>query len=654
MLDNSGQVMNFFEHQDAAKKNTRRFLLLYGIAVLLICGSVGLVAGAAGYLGADLPKGRLGIGVGLGALGTVVTGLLILGASAHRISQLRGGGSVVALSLGGKPINPSTKDPDERRVLNVVEEMSIASGVPMPQVFLMPDENGINAFAAGYTPGDAVIGVTRGCMMGLTRDELQGVMAHEFSHILNGDMRLNIRMIGVLSGILLLSTVGHILLNAAPRTGRGKNGAGNAAMLFVLAFAMLMIGWIGSVMASVIQASISRQREFLADASAVQFTRNPEGIGNALRRIGGNARRARIRHPRAPEAGHMFFGAPVGSSSMSSTLATHPPLAERIRRINPSWDGTMLPPLHPETMVEKAPESHRDRLERTMRRTLEQPGLGGLNELLPMLALSGVMTQQHIEHARSLLEAIPASLRQAAQNVYTGRAVLYAMLLDRNDKSLRDAQLHHLETHADPEIARQTRELMPDAVALRRELRLPLLDMTLGALAQLSEPQHTKLRANVDALIRMDQSIDLFEWVTMNTLKRHLDERFGLARPIPVQYYNLKSLSREVSVLLSALAYAGAEDRYQAGEALLVGESAVQGVGVELLDDEIADMRALDSVLKTLAQCSVRVKKQLLTACALVVGADKTITTNEAELLRAVADALGVPTPPLLPGQRLV
>lgn len=657
-MEHAAQVMDFFEHQEQAKKNTRRFLMLYSIAVLLICtviaGTVFLLTMMIGN--AQGPRGPELLAMLIpGAGAFVLTALIILGASAHRVSQLRGGGSVVAQSLGGKPISPSTDDPDERRVLNVIEEMSIASGVPMPQVFLMHNENGINAFAAGYTPGDAAIGVTRGCMMGLTREELQGVMAHEFSHILNGDMRLNIRMIGILSGIVLLSTVGYILIRTAHVMSRSKDGVKAALPMFILAASMLAVGSIGAIAARIIQASISRQREFLADASAVQFTRDPSTIGNALRRIGGHTRRARIKHPRAPEAGHMFFGAPVGSSSMSSSLATHPPLDKRILRIDPSWDGTMLPPLVTQEKPERKPETARERLSRTMGRASEQTGLDGLGDLLPMLALTGVMTQQHIDHARTLIDAIPNSLRDAAQDVYSGRAVIYALLLDRNDESLRGAQLEHLARSADPQIARSTRVLMHEAIKLRRDLRLPLLDLTLGSLAQLSVPQHTKLRANVDALIKMDKSIDLFEWVTMNSLKRHLDERFGIAKPNVVQYYNLKSLTRETSILLSALAYAGAHGRYhQAGEALLVGASAVQGISVELIADDIADMRAMDSALKTLAQCSLRVKKQLLKAAALVVSADKEITTNEAELLRAVADALGVPTPPLLPGQRLV
>ena len=228
-----------------------------------------------------------------------------------------------------------------------------------------------------------------------------------------------------------------------------------------------------------------------------------------------------------------------------------------------------------------------------------------------------------------------------------------AILNQRKDPELRRAQLLQLETNGDPAIARLVRSLESEAVRLDRSLRLPLLDMSLGSLAHLSEQQHATFRRNVDALVKMDKSIDLFEWVTMNTLRRHLDERFGLAKPVPIQYYNLNRLGQEVSVLLSMLAHTGAKDEYAAGEAVLMGESAVQGIGVKLLPPDQANMRALDTALKTLNQCGGRVKKQLLQACALVVGADREITTNEAELLRAVADSLGVPTPPLLPGQKL-
>ncbi|MEZ6164200.1 MAG: hypothetical protein R3B67_07165 [Phycisphaerales bacterium] len=387
----------------------------------------------------------------------------------------------------------------------------------------------------------------------------------------------------------------------------------------------------------------------------MQFTRNPQGIGNALRRIGGTAGRAKIRHPRAQEAGHMFFGEAM---SLSATLATHPPLKERIRRVMPDWDGTYLEPI---TRRERAKDARGDDAGDRIGQVFEKIGggedglgaIGDVGKLLPLLALSGTMTQQHIDHAQQLIQTIPASLRETARDPYSGRAVVYALLLDRKNAEIRNAQLRQLETNGDPAIARLVRSLSTEAVGLKRELRLPLLDMTLGSLSQLSESQHAVFRNNADALIRMDKTIDLFEWVTINSLRRHLDQRFGLAKPVPVQYYNLKRLGHEVSVLLSMLAHTGGKDEYAAGEAVLLGESAVRGIGVRLLPAEEADMRALDTALKTLNQCSAQLKKQLLRAAALVVGADRVVTTNEAELLRAIADSLGVPTPPLLPGQKL-
>lgn len=645
---------DFFAHQDLARKHTRRFVLLYIAAVILICLVLAVIAFGASWFSYDLEQpGRLAGALTIAAVAALVTGLVIGGGSLYRVMELRGGGSVVAAALGGRLIDPSSRDPDERRVLNVVEEMAIASGVPVPPVFIMRDEKGINAFAAGYKSGDAVIGVTQGCVEGLSREELQGVMAHEFSHILNGDMRLNIRMIGLLNGIVLLSLMGHILMHAAPQAGYRRNGAQAAVAMFATAIVLVTVGSIGALSARIIQAAVSRQREFLADASAVQFTRNPAGIGNALRRIGGVAYRASVRHPRAQEVGHMFFGEALRSrAAFGSALASHPPLPVRIKRVMPDWDGTMLPPLKPTEKVERTPAEEKARRDRLLGRVSEDLP-EGVGELLPLLALSGMMTQRHIEHAQGLISSIPEILREAARDTSSGRAVVYALLLDREDEALRREQIEHLREHADPAIARMTERIGPIAVGLKREQRLPLLDMALGSLAHLSDQQHATFRRNVDVLIKMDRSIDLFEWMTMNTLGRHLDARFGLAKPVPVQYYNLKRLGREVSVVLSMLAHTGAKDEYAAGEAVLLGESAVQGIGVQLLPNDEANLRAMDTALKTLNQCTPRVKKQLLQACALVVGADHEITTNEAELLRAVGDALGVPTPPLLPGQKL-
>ncbi len=656
-MDAARPSMDFFEHQDRARSRSGRLVLLYTIAVIAVVGAVSLLAAAVAAGTGDAERGPSAVEiVAVSGAAGVFTLLLIAGGSLYRIAELRGGGQVVARALGGRPIDDSTRDPDERRVLNVVEEMAIASGVPVPPVYLMDKEAGINAFAAGYSPGDAVIGVTRGCVQGLTRDELQGVMAHEFSHILNGDMRLNIRLIGLLNGILLLSLIGYTVLRFAPYGGgRNKNGGSAILVMFAVGIGLLVIGSVGSLAARIIQAAVSREREFLADASAVQFTRNPEGIGNALRRIGGAASHARVRHPRAHEAGHMFFGEALsGSSFFGSALASHPPLPVRIKRVDPSWDGTMLPPL---TRADRpATADRRERIPapggRGARSSIPVPdGANRAAALLPLLALAGQATPEHVEHARSVILAIPEALREAARQPYSARAVVYALLLDADD-AVRDKQIASLE-RTDRAMGALTAKLAPQAVALSRSHRLPLLDMTLGALGHMSESQHAGFRAAVRDLIGADRKVDLFEWVTLGVLTRHLDERFGDARPRGVHYFALNKLGNELSVLLSVMAHAGAEEARKARQAFDLGAGTLPPVGVRLMDPGESGLDRLDAALNTLATLAPKLKRDVLRACALCAGADREITTPEAELLRAIADTLGVPVPPLLPGQRL-
>ena len=332
--------MDFFANQDKARKQTKVLVIYFVIAVLCIIASV-YIASLLIFYGADArqqPPGapppelvlwdpQLFLYVVLGTLSVVITGSL------YKTAALAKGGSAVAESLGGRLVDPNTTHPDERKLRNVIEEMAIAAGVPVPKIYVLDDEKGINAFAAGHTPDDAAIGVTRGCMTLLDRDELQGVIGHELSHVLNGDMRLNLRLMGVIFGILCLAVIGRVLMYS--RGGRNRNP------LMFLGLALIVIGAIGVFFGRLIQAALSRQREFLADASAVQFTRNPAGLSGALQKIGGVGSQVASAH--AGEASHMFFGNGMGKSFLG-ILATHPPLTERIRAIDPSWDGKFKQP----------------------------------------------------------------------------------------------------------------------------------------------------------------------------------------------------------------------------------------------------------------------------------------------------------------------
>lgn len=663
--------MDFFEHQDRAKARSRKFVLLYATAVVLICVILSTIAALVVYFSASNPNQSATLpALAASAITAIITAMLILGGSVHRIAQLRGGGSTVARALGGMLINPSTKDPHERQLLNIVEEMAIASGVPVPPVYIMHNEKGINAFAAGYAPGDAVIGVTHGCIHGLKRDELQGVIAHEFSHILNGDMKLNIRMIGFLNGILLLTIIGHILLRYAPHSARDKNGVPILVVMLVVAISMLIIGSIGALAAKIIQASVSRQREFLADASAVQFTRNPEGIANALRRLGSKPRATKVKHPRAQESAHMFFGEAL---KLGASLATHPPLKERIKRINPQWDGTFLPPLEvstpelqqePEPTKQSAQDRLRDQLNKRMGSALPDALTNAIPDplqhaalLTPLLALSGTLTPAHIDHARTIIQSIPEPLKEAAHDISSARAVVYALLLDRKDARVHTQQIHHLLENADPAVAKLTEKLSSHATKLEPHLRLPLLDMTLASLAHLSDQQHETIQSNISALINMDKSVSLFEWVTIKVLTRHLKDRFGITKKAPTQYYTLKSVMTEVSTLLSVIAYTDTASDTEAADSIKLANTTLTQTNntpeATLLPRDRCTLDSLSAALDTLNTVTPRLKRTLLEACALTAAHDHNITTTEAELIRAIADTLSVPVPPLLPNQQL-
>ena len=343
---------DFFQQQDAARRGTTRLVVLFSLAVLAIVVSVELLLAATmGFLGRDPETNEIDwttvADPRLLLLAVGGTLLVVGGGSLYKIAQLRGGGRVIAEELGGRLVDGSTSDPVERRLLNVVEEMAIASGTSTPPVYIMDGETGINAFAAGFAPQDAVIGVTRGAATTLDRDELQGVIAHEFSHILNGDMRLNIRLMGLLHGIFLIGMIGYFILRMSFYSGAGggrSRDSKGALPILALGAGLAIVGFAGTFFGNLIKAAVSRQREFLADSSAVQFTRHPGGIAGALKKIGGFVTGSKVENPNAPQASHMFFGR--ATSGFSAMFSTHPPLGERIRRIDPSWDGEFpeLPP----------------------------------------------------------------------------------------------------------------------------------------------------------------------------------------------------------------------------------------------------------------------------------------------------------------------
>lgn len=652
-------AMDFFEHQEVARKKTGLLVFYFVLAVVLIIATVYLafalvfLYGEADHAGPGGSEFRveqlwdwpLFTAVSLGTLA------LVGGGSAYRVASLSGGGRSVAEILGGRPIDPDTRDPDERRLLNVVEEMAIASGTPVPPVYLLDHEEGINAFAAGHAPTDAVIGVTRGTVKTLSRDELQGVIAHEFSHILNGDMRLNLRLMGVLYGILLISVVGWIIFRSTAyqsrRSSDGEKKGGNPLPL--LGLALYVIGFVGVLFARLIKAAVSRQREYLADASAVQFTRNPDGIAGALKKIGALAEGSKIEDPEAEEASHMFFGEALGLSA-ASPMASHPPLVERIRRIDPTFNGDFSAvSLEPPSHARIAAEAAGSRLEEARHRGPRS----GAFPFNPVEAITkiGTLGPQNLTYAAALLDTIPATVQDQAREPFGACALVYGLLLDESPE-IRDAQLNSLSREAAPEVFRELQRLLPSLAGVAPEARLPLVELAVPALRRLSPDQFRAFVENIRHLMEADQRVSLFEYALRRMLLRHLGPQFGWGKRPTVQHTTAGPLVGPTATLLSALAYVGQNDpaeqarAYGQGAKTLGWSSELPG----LLPAEQTDLKAVDGALRVLANAAPRLKKSVLTAAATTIGADGTITLEESELLRAVADALDCPMPPLLTG----
>jgi len=647
--------MDFFELQDKARKSTKVLVVYFAIAVMCIIASVYIASllifyrGNASHAPGAVPPElalwdpRLFLYVVSGTLGVVIIGSL------YKTAALAKGGSAVAESLGGRLVNSNTTHPDERKLRNVIEEMAIAAGVPVPKIYVLDDEKGINAFAAGHAPGDAAIGVTRGCVTLLNRDELQGVIGHEFSHILNGDMRLNLRLMGVVFGILCLAVIGRILIYSRGRSSRDRNP------LMFLGLALIVVGAIGVFFGRLIQAALSRQREFLADASSVQFTRNPAGLSRALQKIGGTGSKLESAH--AGEASHMFFGDGLGKP-LFGTMATHPPLAERIRAIDPGWDGKFMTANAAAIAAESAHEAAKPASSRSpFPPILGMPGatVGGVGfatNAVPMGAVLphlGKPNQSHLRYAEALRDSFSEKVQSAAREPLDATALIYAMLLGP-DETLRAKQLVELARRAAPGVGDKTEALWPEVVPIAARVRLPLVNLALPALRHLRPDEFEQFSQALQWIIESDGKIELFEFVLQKIVRRHLALQSGEIRPASIQYHTLEPLVPDCSVVLSALAKFSSSNADKIEKAFRAGalHLGAKADGLKFLPREKSGLEQLDTALDRLALAALQIKKNVLEACVQVVGADGLIQEREAELLRAIADTLDCPIPPFV------
>jgi Zn-dependent protease with chaperone function len=654
--------MDFFAAEARAKKKTSRLLALFALAVAgtVVAGYFATVAGLRvahaneamhryrGY--PDAPEAAYDDSLWQPGVFVVVTlgTLAVIGlASLYKWTEFRAGGSAVAESVGGRRVDPHTTDPREHQLLNVVEEMAIASGLPVPAVYILDDEPGINAFAAGLTTSDAVVTVTRGTLEKLKRDELQGVIAHEFSHILNGDMRINIRVSAIIFGILVLGLAGRATLwgmrYGAMRSSRNEKANGGALLILGAGVALLVIGYIGYFFGRLIQASLSRQREYLADASAVQFTRNPGGIATALKKIGGYAIGSNLDTHRAAEISHFFF-AQAFESNFGGIWATHPPLGDRIRAIDPAFDGKFIDP--PEVVdVAKEPWSKVPHMPAAPPSPV--PGAAAAFGAA-LVAAAGTLTPESAAGARDMLSEIPASIRAAARSPHDAPILVYGLLLDP-DPSVRQRQLASVAASDGGDALTTLNQLDGALRQLKPEHRLPVLQLALPAIKALPQASLESFPGTLDDLVQADGQVTTFEFALQRLVLRALAMYRAPSAPV-TQIFSFLAVARELSVVLSSLAHASSADTAEASRAFAEGTSQLKLVQESLvfLSEADSGLVALDAALDKLAGASGPIKQRLLVAGAHVIGADGVLLTEEVELLRAVAASLDVPVPPLV------
>jgi Zn-dependent protease with chaperone function len=609
-------TMNFFRAQDEARGRTTKLVVLLVLAIVVLAGTL--------YAIAVLGRHKLGRtreidwfqgDVFFWTAGVAL--IVIVGGSLLRIAELSKGGGAIAERLGGRLVNGATQDPLERRYLNVVQEMALASGLPVPLCFVIDADETINAFAAGNTPQDAAVGVTRGALRNLNRDELQGVIAHEFSHIGNGDMRLNLRIIGTVAGLTALAQLGYILIRVGLSSGSGRKN--NALPFAIAGLVVVLVGFGGVFFARVIQASVSRQREYLADASAVQFTRNPLGLASALRKVAGLAGARREASSAELEAQHMFFAGSAGF--LESLFSSHPPIDERIRRVDPAFDGH-IPDVNPVAVSEDEPVA----------------GLSGRAVASPPplpTPAKAVPTDLQIQASVGFRGVIPGALRKASEDPVGAMAVVLGLVL-RRDPAQRAAQLVQAETLAGGEVVKEARRLDGLLRAVPAGSRVALLDLSMPALRQLSPPQVAAFRT---ALERAGYEAEdgLIVLLIQASMRRYLsNEKNPPSRP--------GDLASACALVLSAVVQASGEDAAAQGRAYALGAGVLgmSGLPAAMVPAAQIDLVKVDEALFVIVGQPVPARRQFVRAIGTAMLHDGRAEPAEIEIVRAVADSLGI------------
>ena len=618
--------MNFFEQQDKARKNTWLLIALFSVAVLCIIGlTVALITASFWSFSQSSPIGSSGIQPmqWSAILKTAVSVIAVIACVIiYKRLQLSQGGHAVADMLGGRPIEQGTDNINEQQLLNVVEEMAIAAGLPVPPVYVL-EETTINAFAAGFNESDAVIGVTRGTLERLSRDQLQGIIGHEFSHVLHGDMRLNINLITILAGIIFISQAGRLALYSTSRSR--SNNRGGLPVLGI-GVGLLVIGSIGTFFGSIIKSAVSRQREYLADASAVQYTRNPEGIADALKVIGSGVGSS-MGSPSASECSHLFFGDAMFFRAFGF-LSTHPPLDKRIRRIQPHWDGSYITgkPLHENKQSSTATAKDK------------------INNLSDSLKSTGFLDPIMVGIASVLMQSLPKSVNNSTHTPGSAYALMLALRLDK-DPEVQAKQLSFIESQA--LLLADVKRYAKGVEKLSQKDILPIIEMSIPALKRLSSIQYDQFKQHLTQFIHADKKSDLQEWLQFRLLSHYLDQHFnvGTKKRFARSYHSFSQIKDSLICTMSLLANEAHSDIEYKDAAFSKGMQSLKLSDTSRIAAEDLEFHDVNKSIEKIDYLVPLLKDEFLTACAHCIEQDKTITPTEWGLLRVIAACIGCPMP---------
>ena len=655
--------MNFFEAQDSARRSTTLLIFLFVLAVVFLLGLSNflifefLYFVEYGTLTSSLSQIDLVFDADLSIVFCAAILFFIILGSVYKLVQLSSGGSAIALDLGGVIIPRSSTDPLHKKILNIVEEMAIASGMPVPQVYLL-NEQGINAFAAGWKTTNAVIGITQGALERLTRDELQGVIAHEFSHIFNGDMRLNIRLIAILHGILMIGMLGRMILRSLRyvRTSRNNKGGGQAVLLILgIGGALAVVGYSGTFFGNWIKSRISKQREYLADASAVQFTRSSEGIANALKKIGGAIHGSALQAASVDEYSHAYFAKGDTGALSSFSFSTHPPLKERIFRIQPIWDGKYI---SNEKQAIGQTDSRSDSFKQKLESRRHSKALAtsltasigasvALNDAMNVLDNIGEVSQDRMDAAFVWHQQLPEVVLANAESPYGAQALVLALLIDEKF-DIRTQQYDVLTAVLGDLHTQNVKQLQQVVTELAGTQTLSLIDLILPTLREMTIEQYQRFESCVQQLIVTDNKVNLREWIIQRMVLQHLREQYGMRKKPIAKYFVLGSAKYASELMLSLLAYLEHHDEADARLAFDTAKRSVAAGALSLLPKAEVSLDSLNLAMDELEFLKAPLKKRFLAACVSCISHDGKVTIQAYELTRAIASCLDCPMPPVL------